>query len=476
VVDASARPAPLELIERELTELASHIHAAMCRWLQLVAEYDAREGWAQWGCRSCADWVSWRCSVALPSAREHVRVARRLGELPAIRAAFAAGRLSYSKVRALTRLQAVEREEELLALAEDATASQLERLVRGYRRVVAVEDAAGGGRPERWVRWDYDDDGSLLLRGRLPAEEGALVVAALEAAREALARDRGALSDEAEGARSEGADWCGDDEDVSAETSAPTVGEARADALLLLADSMPAGDARDRRGRSGGDRYQVVVHVDLETLATGDSGNRCELAAGVPLAPETARRLACDASIVRLAETGGRALDVGRRTRSIPPALRRALDARDGGCRFPGCGATRFVDAHHIEHWADGGATKLTNLVQLCRHHHRLLHEGGYAVEARGDGLTFRRPDGRVIPGCPALPPGRVAGLRMPPRRPGAPPAAVVRPDACVPRWRGERLDLALGVDALLAFAPPRRLTAADVSAETSPRSTAGRA
>jgi hypothetical protein len=121
---------PLELLEREITELATQIHAATCRWLCLVAEYDAREGWAIWGAKTCAQWVSHQCGIAPGSAREQVRVARRLCELPLIRAAFAEGELSYSKVRALTRVANVEREQDLLDLARHATASQLERLLR----------------------------------------------------------------------------------------------------------------------------------------------------------------------------------------------------------------------------------------------------------------------------------------------------------------------------------------------------------
>jgi Domain of unknown function (DUF222)/HNH endonuclease len=286
------------------------------------------------------------------------------------------------------------------------------------------------------VSWDYDDDGSLLLRGRLPAEEGALVIAAIEAARE-RARD------EAKAAATEHAG-------ASAEAPSPTVGEQRADALLALAEATLA-DAQ--AGRSGGDRHQVVVHVDTATLRDGgDDGERCELDNGVPLPADTARRLSCDASLVRLLERDGRPLSVGRKTRSIPPALRRALAARDRGCRFPGCTARR-VDAHHIEHWADGGQTKLTNLVQLCRHHHRLLHEGGYALTRGHDGtLTFRRPDGRRVAPCPATPPGRASVLRE--RRPGD-RARAIEPDACRSLSAGERLDLELGVEALLVFAPP---------------------
>src|SRR5215217_1830149 len=177
-------PKSMDQLADDITELASHIHAATCRWLGLVAEFDNRGGWGEWGCRSCAHWLSWRCSVSPVAAREHVRVAHRLQELPLIRGAFAEGRLSYSQVRALTRVENVEREEELLSLARHATAAQLERLVRAYRGVVARARVAAGGGPDRYVTWDHADDGSLLLRARLPAEEGAVVLAALQAALE----------------------------------------------------------------------------------------------------------------------------------------------------------------------------------------------------------------------------------------------------------------------------------------------------
>ncbi|HET9738426.1 MAG TPA: DUF222 domain-containing protein [Solirubrobacteraceae bacterium] len=412
----AAKTVPLELLEREITDLACRIHAATCRWLELVAEYDRREGWAQWGCKSCAHWISHQCGIAPGAAREQVRVARRLQELPAVRAAFARGELSYSKARALTRVENVEREEDLLELARHATASQLERLVRGHRRVVATERATAGGRPERWVYVEHDDDGALLLQARLPAEEGALVLAALDAARDELAAA-----------------------DVSAETPLRRGPVARADALLALADGYLAGD---RGSRTGGDRYQVVVHVDTATLSGQDGGARCEIDHGPPLAASVARRLACDAALVHVLEGDGVPLDVSRKTRSVPPALRRALAARDGGCRFPGCTSHRFVDAHHIEHWADGGRTKLGNLVLLCRHHHRLLHEGGYTLSSSGRRLTFRRPDGRRIHACPQPPRGRPGPLR--PTR---------RPDACVP-LSGDPLNLVDGVDAMLDFAP----------------------
>ena len=424
IIKRSDGTKPLEVLEREITTLASQIHAATCRWLGLVAEYDAREGWAQWGCKSCAHWVAWQCGIAPGAAREHVRVARRLPELPLIRAAFAEGELSYSKVRALTRVENVEHEQDLLDLARHATASQLERLLRAYHGVVAAERAAAGNRPDRWLTFDHADDGSLLLRGRLPAEEGALVMAALDAARDRLV-----------------------ELDVPAGTSGADdggrgAGEGRADALVAVADAFLAGASP---ARTGGDRYQVVVHADAAALSGEEPGGRCELDDGTPVAIETVRRIGCDASIVQLLERDGQPLRIGRKTRSIPPALRRALNARDGGCRFPGCGSRRFLDAHHIEHWADGGPTNLDNLLQLCGHHHRLLHEGGYRITCGPGGrLVFHRRDGRRIPECPGRPrggpPARLPGTR--------------RPDACAPIGR-DRLDVELAVDAMLAFAPP---------------------
>jgi hypothetical protein len=184
----------------------------------------------------------------------------------------------------------------------------------------------------------------------------------------------------------------------------------------------------------------MVVHVDAETLA-GDEVRSCsELAdGGQVLAPETVRRLGCDAALVRIVERDGTPLSVGRRTRTIPPALRRALRARDHGCRFPGCTHERFLHAHHIHHWARGGATKLENLVQLCSYHHRLVHEGGFQVERTGGpGVRFRRPDGCVIPDVPAS--ARPRGVRV-----------SVNAKTCMPLSAGEHLQYDHAVTVLCA-------------------------
>ena len=169
----------------EIALLSAHIQAAMGRWLGLIAEFDERKGWAEWGCKSCAHWLSWRCSIVPGAAREHVRVARRLRELPLVAAALGRGELSYSKARALTRIEDIEREDALLNLAQTATAAQLEKIVRGCRRVTRAE--AMRAYEERYLRVVDDEDGSVIVRGQLSGEDGALLRKALEVVRAARA-------------------------------------------------------------------------------------------------------------------------------------------------------------------------------------------------------------------------------------------------------------------------------------------------
>jgi Domain of unknown function (DUF222)/HNH endonuclease len=431
---------PLERLESQIGELAAHIHAATCRWLLLVGEFERREGWKPWGCKSCAHWLSVRCGVAIGAGREQVRVARRLAELPLVREAFARGELSYSKVRAISRVASEKTEPDLLELARHATASQLERIVRGYRGVVSTQiEQANTTYANRHVTWEWDHDGSLVFRGRLPAEDGALLVKALEAARDELRVS--AETREAEDAPANAQDL----EDVSAETSGLAAGDedappadprapSNADAIVAIAEiSLAHGPAQ----RPAGERHMVVLHVDSAALTDEDPAGCCEFEDGPALPAETARRLACDASLVTIVERNGRPLTVGRKTRAIPPALRRALYSRDHGCQFPGCDQRRFVDAHHIHHWAHGGETKLSNLLLLCRHHHRLIHEGGFRVERHpARGTVFRRPDGRPIPAVPRARRGTVDELRRRVRRAGLElhhetPAALSNGDRC---------------------------------------------
>ena len=145
-----------------------------------------------------------------------------------------------------------------------------------------------------------------------------------------------------------------------------------ADALVAIAQASLAADAA-----ADGPRYQVMVVVDEAVLCGTTADGACHIDDGAAIAPETARRLACDAAAIKVRMRAGEVLDIGRKTRVIPAAIRRALHRRDGGCRYPGCTNRRFIDGHHILHWSKGGPTSLENLVLLCRRHHRLVHEGG---------------------------------------------------------------------------------------------------
>src|SRR5581483_3687189 len=371
---AGAAEMPLERLEAEICELAGHLAAGECRWLLLLSEFDRREGWAGFGLQSCAHWLSYRCGVGLQAAREKLRVARRLGELPLVTEAFAAGELSYSKVRAVCRVARPETEPALVEMARYATASQLEEITRTYRSVTGRPELEGANdrHDGRFARWHWDDDGSLVLQARLTPEDGAVVLAALQAGRE-VAEESQARSDSAES----------------------PLGEVRnADALVAMATlavSAPAGAER---------RAPEVVIVDRAVIGGAAEDGRCHLDGGPAIPPETARRLGCDATIVAVTEAAdGTPLDVGCKRRTPPAPLRRALRRRDRGCRFPGCGARRFLHAHHVRHWAEGGETKLTNLILLCGRHHRLVHEGGYAVESPGRHVfVFLDRAGRVVP------------------------------------------------------------------------------
>lgn len=380
-----------EALEREITDLCAQINAANYRLLQLIVALENENPWGAWGLASCAHWLNWRCGIGLNAAREKVRVAHALVQLPDISKAFSCGELSFSKVRALTRIADSGNENELLQLARQATAAQVEKLVRGYRHVERLQEneRATAQRASRGLTYFYDEDGSLVIHARLPAEEGAIVLQALEAA---MDTQDAAASNAAEPG------------DVTAETPAVEhrPAQRRADALTTMAQTTLR---HGPESPGGGERYQVVVHVTAETLAM-DADGRCELESGQRLAKDTVRRIACDSSLLRITENqAGNPLDIGRKTRLVSPALRRALQARDGGCRFPGCTHCRHIDAHHIEHWANGGKTSIDNLLLLCRHHHHLVHEGGFGLKRTADGhLRFTRPGGRIIDAQPVLP------------------------------------------------------------------------
>jgi hypothetical protein len=411
-----------DLVDR-ITTLAGHLNAANARFLALIAELDRRRGWAEWGVKSCAHWLNWKCGIDLGAAREKVRVAHALEKLPRIAAAMAEGRVSYAKARALTRVADETNEAYWLNIALCGTASQMEDLVRGYRRALDAAELTREAIQQRDQSLWYhtEPDGSMVIRGRLPAEIGALFVKALQAAEDFLPIPQ----------------------HVSAETSFDTVStddlqrsrKRRVEALAVLAESFLASGPQEL---SGGDRQQIVVHVDAETLMHRQAG-RCELEHGPSIASETARRLACDASLVAIIENEqGEPLNVGRKTRTIPPAIRRALSSRDKGCRFPGCSFKRYVDGHHVKHWAQGGETRLSNLVTLCRFHHRQVHEGQVQVQTLDDGaFRFVRPDKQSFDSPVPQSTEWTAPVHITPR-------------TAITRWTGEALDKDLVIDTLM--------------------------
>ena len=400
-----AHPVELSIdrLEADIASLAADLARQLERWLALVAEFDRRGGARRWGFRGTGEWLAWRCGLAQRTARDHVRVARMLEERPLVREGLASGELSYSKVRALSRAPASEDEAGLVALARSSTAGEVERVVRALRSAPSADvDVANRSHARRFVDWSWELDGSLSICGRLPAEDGAAFIEMIETAAAAIHGARGPRDTRA--AR-EALDQDGLDADEDTARAAgralpdrpPPLGACWADALAEIA-------------HSGSPRTQVVVHVDenalvcTATVASERAGATCELEDGPAIPSESARRVACDADLVIARHGDDRSIDYGRKRRVVPAAVRTALERRDRGCRFPGCERRHDLHAHHVQHWAHGGATRKDNLVLLCRFHHRLVHEDGFTIHRARDGtFQFSRPDRRRLPERPPL-------------------------------------------------------------------------
>jgi hypothetical protein len=336
-------------------------------------------------------------------------VARALESLPQTRDALSRGELSYSKVRALSRISEPEAEAELIEFARVATAAQVERTVAAYRGVVRNSD------PDRTrvqqesvdVKVRHNDDGTVTITATLAPETGKKMLDAIERARKVLARER------------------------------RTKTASRADAIERLADAYLQRDAHRPAP------VEMVWHTDGRVASDGRHG--------VFVAADTVRRLACDAR-VRFVRDGDTTGDRGRARRTVDPALRRKLVRRDGDqCRFPGCASRHYLHAHHIRHWDDGGPTDLDNLVLLCSFHHRLVHEGGWGVTGDADQpLTFTSDRGRVLVEDERRRAIRAHWRTIPfeERHIGG---------KAIRTAHGERLDLDLTITALCCILPPDR-------------------
>ncbi|MBI3647628.1 MAG: DUF222 domain-containing protein [Actinobacteria bacterium] len=367
-------------IEEDFAELQRVVDLLEVERLRRLAEIERRRLLERDGHLSVASWLATTFKVGWGTAREHVRIARALEEMPETRRALESGDLSMSAVRVLVAARdsdpsAFRRSEtELVEAARIHSMQDLQRVAAYWREAVERERSLEGDeklRERRRLHASVTLLGLVRVDGDLDPETGETLLTALRAVLDAESRSRRE-----------------DDDRTPAQRRADALGEICRQWLDLA-----------ERPSVAGERPHVTVTVGADTIR-GDSGGTSELDHVGPVHPETARRLACDASVMRVVMAGrSQPLDVGRRTPVVPPAMRRAVIVRDRRCRFPGCDRPHtWCDAHHVVHWADGGPTALPNLVLLCRRHHRMVHQpGGFRLELMDGRPVFRRPDGSVL-------------------------------------------------------------------------------
>jgi hypothetical protein len=432
----------------------AQLAAMTCQWLEAIGELVVRGTWADQGAKTPAVWLSWLVGLAPSTARDHVRIALRLRELPQIRDAFAAGQISYSKVRAITRMAVPELQDMLLQWCAHATASDIQRVIAGFahtRRAIQGDGTARTQRHGLFLSYEDEHTATITIRTSVPeamalmndAQRVLEVERGLEAAeRQGRKSGPGQLDMASDDLRSESDDSqrradADPDEDLRDGLSIPfpaasprptealALAEVVAQTLRAAAESGPADT-------SGSDRTTLVLHVAASAAAATPAGTatprdgdpvhrrkvaRVEDRLGQPHAmnADSLCRLACDAGfVVVLDGPSGEPIDLGRRQRELTASLRRALLSRDRTCRFPGCDASRHLHAHHVVEWGQGGPTDLSNLVLLCSFHHTYVHEHGWQVTPRGDGrFTFAPPGGDVLPSACRIPASWPPELRL---------------------------------------------------------------
>src|SRR5262244_1880901 len=372
-------------------ELAAHIYSAQAELALKVAKLDDDGAWAS-GYRSMVHWLSVHLGLGRVSARELVRVGHALVELPRVAEAFASGSLSYDKVRFICQVATPEDQEVWVELAQGISGSQLIKICLGYRR---AREADSGERAEAQLArrglWSFkEDDGMVRLTALLPAADAAVVMTAIEA----VAAEQPPLP-------------------IQDASEVPDPAEDRwaarkADSLVAICEQAGALAGSPEGLVSDPESCQLVVHIDVGVLTGEEPQGRCHLEDGTPISAVVARRLGCDAQVVAITEREGLPIDVGRSRRLFTKPQRRALQARDGTCRFPGCGVpARRTHLHHLLAWELGGRTDLANAASLCRFHHGRLHEGHYQIPGSADGeLRFETRDVRpIVPPPPRIDP-----------------------------------------------------------------------
>lgn len=417
-------PPRFDDVSHRLGALAAQVHAATAEMVLLLGELEASGGWGGVGLRSLGHWASIDLGISSRTAAAQARAGRILASAPLVAAAARAGELGWDKLKLLVEVVEPATDARWLAMAREMSVGQLGRVVAAFRRAGADPSPGPHGDEAHRRRgvWRIDEpDGLVRLTALLDPEDAAAVWAAIAAHAELLWRAEGGTADgepgsdgepdaaaaapsASEPSASEPATFPASPAEVDprhADASVPAA--RRADALAAIArralDEPGLPDLAD-------DSTQVTLVVDAELLAGQIGVGRCHLGDGPSVPPETARRLSCDALVRPLLVRGddSQPLDLGRTTRTVNRAQRRALQYRDRGCTFPGCGTTVGLAAHHVVHWTSNGPTDLANLTLLCRFHHRLHHEGGYAITMDQCRPQFHRPDGTRI-GPPAPPP-----------------------------------------------------------------------
>jgi hypothetical protein len=366
-------------LQNEICEGSAHVHATMAKVARACAKFDEIGGWCDAGIRSFSHWLTVNAGFSETTSKELLRVGQAMNSLPRIDAAFAAGQLSFDKVRQVTTVATPATEHIMLEIAQGASGAQLARICRSMRRIAEANAPKQADERLRlrglWTRWD--DDGMLELKAKLTPEDAAVVQAALESI---------TGSKPVPEATDDGVKDPADDRWAA----------RRSDALVAMCENVLSGGA-DSLVKSGA-ATQVVVHVDVGVLTGEASEGRCYVEGGSPLSAGAARRLGCDAEVVAVTERDGLPIDVGRKQRLVNDRLRLALHVRDRFCLFPGCGVPAArTEAHHHEHWALGGETNLANLMLLCGFHHRRHHDGAFVIRKTPHGFVFETSDGHPI-------------------------------------------------------------------------------
>ncbi len=430
--EGNSAPASLDDLAAGIVAGAGRLAAATCRWLLLVADFDARDGAHAFGLASTAQWLSFHCGIAARTANDQVRVAHALAAFPDLAAGMAAGRVSYSQARAIARVAGPGEHRlvgDLLEVARHGTVAHLEVVARGLVTVEHHEHPAEQAERERVSR-RWGDDSMWALSAKLDPERGALVDAALEkfAAAENLSKPE-ALVRLAE------------------------IGLA----ALADADTPP-------RSLRGDERAAVVIHLDADRLPSVQAGPdapgagsaeptrpAARVEAGPGLPDHVIQRLLCDGRVRAVLTKDDRVLDVGRTRRLVTDKQFRALARRhDGCCAHPGCPNTTRLHAHHVTPWLVGGRTDLDNLILICERHHVALHDGAFRIRKLGRGrFHFETPDGVDLAHPIAGPaPDEMASLETEHPR--------LDPDAATTKWDGQRLqrDYAISVIAQRRYQP----------------------